>query len=64
MGVIMLGDLKVVHTKQVFRFNRVRNNEVPLYRKCGGKTEAYREPDIQTHTHTHTHTLTTKHPIP
>ena len=30
MGVIMLGDLKGVHIKQVFRFNRVRINEVPL----------------------------------
>ena len=27
---IMLGDIKVVHIKQVFRFNRVRYNEVPL----------------------------------
>ena len=31
MGDIMLGDLKVVHIKQVFRFNRVRYNEVTLY---------------------------------
>ena len=31
MRVIMLVDLKVVHIyKQVFRFNRVRYNEVPL----------------------------------
>ena len=30
MGVIMLGDLKVVHTKQVFHFNSVCYNEVPL----------------------------------
>ena len=31
MGVIMLGDLEVVLIKQVFRFNRVDYNEVPLY---------------------------------
>ena len=31
MGVIMLGDLKLVHIKQVVRFNLVRYNEVPLY---------------------------------
>ena len=30
MGVIMFGDLKVVHTNQVFHFNRDRYNEVPL----------------------------------
>ena len=30
MGVIMLGDLKVVHIKQVFHFNRDRYNEVPV----------------------------------
>ena len=28
----MIGDSKVVHTKQVFRFNRVCINEVPLYK--------------------------------
>ena len=30
MGVKMFGDLKVVHIKQVFHFNRVRYKEVPL----------------------------------
>ena len=31
VGVIMPGDFKVVCTKQVFHFNSVRINEVPLY---------------------------------
>ena len=31
MGIIMPGDLKVVHSKQIFRFNCVCINEVPLY---------------------------------
>ena len=30
MGVIMPRDLKVVHIQQVFRYNCVRINEVPL----------------------------------
>ena len=33
MGIVMPGDLKVVHIKQVFRFNSVHINEVPLYVK-------------------------------
>ena len=31
ISVIMPGDFKVVRIKQVFRFNSVRINEVPLY---------------------------------
>ena len=31
ISVIMPGDFKVVCIKQVFRFNSVRINEVPLY---------------------------------
>ena len=30
MGIIMLGDFKVIHIKQVFHFNCIRN-EFPLY---------------------------------
>ena len=34
ISVIMPGDFKVVRIKQVFRFNSVRINGVPLYSGC------------------------------
>ena len=49
ISVIMPGDFKVVRIKQVFRFNSVRINEVPLYHTRPNKqlvliSEAYCTP--------------------